>query len=68
MPHTIQEKRKLLDRVRRIRGQVEAGERALEEEKGCAAVLHIVVAVHNAILMHVTAPGGSRMPPRAPKN
>jgi FrmR/RcnR family transcriptional regulator, repressor of rcnA expression len=55
--------------VRRIRGQVEAGERALEEEKGCAEVQHIVVVARSAtnsmaeeiiedhILMHVTAPG-----------
>ena len=32
--HTIREKTKLLNRVRRIRGQVEAVERALEEEIG----------------------------------
>ena len=34
MTHTIREKRKLLARVRRIRGQVEAVERALEAEAG----------------------------------
>jgi DNA-binding FrmR family transcriptional regulator len=38
-----------LNRVRRIRGQVEAVERALEEEKGCTEVLHIVVAARGAI-------------------
>jgi DNA-binding FrmR family transcriptional regulator len=32
MTHTIREKTKLLNRVRRIRGQVEAIERALEQE------------------------------------
>jgi FrmR/RcnR family transcriptional regulator, repressor of frmRAB operon len=32
MAHTIREKKKLLARVRRIRGQVEAIERALAEE------------------------------------
>jgi DNA-binding FrmR family transcriptional regulator len=36
---TIREKTKLLNRVRRIRGQVEAVERALEQEIGCADVL-----------------------------
>ena len=49
MPHTIREKTKLLNRVRRIRGQIEAAERALEEEKSCAEVLHIVVAARGAI-------------------
>jgi DNA-binding FrmR family transcriptional regulator len=33
MAHTIREKTKLLNRVRRIRGQIEAVERALEAEK-----------------------------------
>jgi DNA-binding FrmR family transcriptional regulator len=49
MAHTIREKTKLLKRVRRIRGQVEAVERALEEEIGCADVLHLVAAVRGAI-------------------
>ena len=35
MSHTIRNKASLLARVGRIRGQVEALERALEEEKGC---------------------------------
>jgi DNA-binding FrmR family transcriptional regulator len=47
--HTIQEKKKLLNRVRRVAGQIEAIERALEEEKGCAAVLHLIVAARGAI-------------------
>lgn len=38
MPHTIREKTKLLNRVQRIRGQIEAVERSLEEERGCAEV------------------------------
>ena len=49
MSHTIREKIKLLNRVRRIRGQVEAVERALEQELGCADVLHLVAAVRGAI-------------------
>jgi DNA-binding FrmR family transcriptional regulator len=49
MSHTKREKLKLLNRVRRVRGQVEAVERALEEEKGCAAVLHLIVAARGAI-------------------
>ena len=49
MSHTIREKTKLLNRVRRIRGQVEAVERALAQELGCADVLHLVAAVRGAI-------------------
>ena len=49
MAHTIREKTKLLKRVRRIRGQVEAVERALEQEIGCADVLHLVAAVRGAV-------------------
>lgn len=49
MSHTTREKSKLLSRVRRIRGQVEALERALEAERGCAEVLHQIAAVRGAI-------------------
>lgn len=49
MSHTIREKSKLMSRVRRIRGQVEALERALDAEKGCAEVLHQIAAVRGAI-------------------
>lgn len=47
--HTIREKTKLLNRVRRIRGQVEAVERALEQEIGCADVLQLITGVRGAI-------------------
>lgn len=47
--HTIRDKAKLLARVRRIRGQVEALERSLEAEKSCAEVLHQIAAVRGAI-------------------
>lgn len=49
MGHTLREKSKLLARVRRIRGQVEALERAVQEERGCSDVLHQVAAVRGAI-------------------
>lgn len=49
MSHTQREKVKLLNRVRRVRGQIEAVERALDEEKGCATVLHLIVAARGAI-------------------
>ena len=49
MSHTKTEKTKLLNRVRRVRGQVEAIERALEIGEGCAAVLHLIAAARGAI-------------------
>ena len=42
------EKQKLLARVRRIRGQVEAVERALENDIGCGKVLHLIAGVRGA--------------------
>jgi DNA-binding FrmR family transcriptional regulator len=49
MAHTVREKQKLLNRVRRIRGQLEAVERALEAERDCAAVLQLITAARGAI-------------------
>ncbi|MGY3610147.1 MULTISPECIES: metal/formaldehyde-sensitive transcriptional repressor [unclassified Bradyrhizobium] len=49
MSHTTREKQKLLNRARRIRGQIEAVERALEEEKGCADVLQLIAGVRGAV-------------------
>jgi DNA-binding FrmR family transcriptional regulator len=49
MGHTIKEKQKLLNRVRRIKGQVEAIERALEEERGCANVLQQITSCRGAM-------------------
>jgi DNA-binding FrmR family transcriptional regulator len=49
MSHTIREKTKLRARVRRIRGQVEAVERALDEEIGCADVLQLIASVRGAV-------------------
>jgi DNA-binding FrmR family transcriptional regulator len=49
MSHTVKEKTKLLNRVRRVRGQVEALERAVDEERGCADILHLVVAARGAM-------------------
>jgi DNA-binding FrmR family transcriptional regulator len=47
--HTVREKQKLIARIRRIRGQVEAVENALVEEKGCYEVLHTVTAARGAL-------------------
>lgn len=49
MSHTIREKQKLLNRVRRIRGQVDAIERALEEEQGCIEVLQLITSCRGAM-------------------
>lgn len=49
MAHTIREKSKLLTRTRRLRGQVEAIERALEGEVGCIEVLQLIASVRGAI-------------------
>ena len=47
--HTIGNKSKLMARVRRIRGQAEAVERALEAELGCADILMLVASMRGAI-------------------
>ena len=49
MSHTIRDKQKLLARVRRIRGQVEAIERALESEAGCEQVMHLLASTRAAM-------------------
>jgi DNA-binding FrmR family transcriptional regulator len=49
MTHTVRERVKLLARVRRIRGQVDAIERALEAEIGCADVLQVIASVRGAV-------------------
>jgi FrmR/RcnR family transcriptional regulator, repressor of frmRAB operon len=49
MAHTTEEKKKLLNRVRRIRGQVEAVERALDEEAECSEILHNISACRGAM-------------------
>jgi len=49
MPHSVSEKQKLLNRVRRLRGQVEALERALDAEVGCAQIMQQLTAARGAI-------------------
>ena len=49
MSHTIKDKKKLVSRVRRIKGQAEAVERALEAELGCSDVLMLVASMRGAI-------------------
>jgi DNA-binding FrmR family transcriptional regulator len=49
MSHTIREKQKMMNRVRRIRGQVDAIERALEGELGCDKIMHLIAGCRGAI-------------------
>jgi DNA-binding FrmR family transcriptional regulator len=49
MAHTQNREERMLNRVRRIRGQVEAIERALEEKRGCADVLCLIAASRGAM-------------------
>ncbi|MEO6920364.1 MAG: metal/formaldehyde-sensitive transcriptional repressor [Collimonas sp.] len=49
MSHTIRDKQKLLNRVRRIRGQIDAIERALEGESGCIGVLQQITSCRGAM-------------------
>lgn len=70
MAHTIEEKKRLLNRVRRIEGQVAAIEKALDQEADCADILHNIAACRGAmdalmaevieghIRFHILAPNG----------
>lgn len=49
MPHSPADKKKALTRVRRIRGQAEALERALESGADCAPVLQQLAAIRGAV-------------------
>ena len=47
--HTTRDKDRLLHRVRRIRGQIEAVEKAIATEQECARVLLTVAACRGAL-------------------
>jgi DNA-binding FrmR family transcriptional regulator len=47
--HTVREKTKLLNRVSRLRGQIEAIERALEREVECAEILQLIASARGAM-------------------
>lgn len=49
MAHLRRDKKKLLHRVRRLRGQLAGIEKALEEEKDCAEVLQTLAACRGAL-------------------
>jgi len=48
MPHSEKDKKRILTRVRRIRGQTEALERALEKGASCIDILQQIAAVRGA--------------------
>lgn len=49
MTHTIRDKEKLLNRVRRLRGQLNGIEKALIEERDPASILNTIAACRGAI-------------------
>lgn len=49
MTHTVREQQKLLARVRRLRGQIEAIERALEGQAECEQVMHLIAGARGAM-------------------
>jgi DNA-binding FrmR family transcriptional regulator len=49
VPHTPEEKKRVLARVRRVRGQLDSLERALEEGAECGPVLQQIAAMRGAI-------------------
>lgn len=63
MAHTVRDKAKLVARARRIRGQVDALERALDEEIGCGDVLRLIASIRGAVngLMSEVLEGHVRM-------
>jgi DNA-binding FrmR family transcriptional regulator len=49
MVHTVADKQKLLNRVRRLRGQIDALERGLDAEAGCTEIMRLCTAARGAI-------------------
>ena len=49
MSHTVKAKKKLLARVGRIRGQIEAIERALTEEADCERIMHMIAGIRGSV-------------------
>jgi DNA-binding FrmR family transcriptional regulator len=47
--HTVRHKKKLVARIRRLKGQIDAVERALTEERGCEEVVRTIAAARGAM-------------------
>jgi DNA-binding FrmR family transcriptional regulator len=50
MAHTTKDKEKLLNRIRRIKGQITAIEKALDDDQECSKVLQTIAACRGAII------------------
>jgi DNA-binding FrmR family transcriptional regulator len=49
MAHTVDEKKRLLNRVRRLKGQIAAIEKSLDQEDECSHILHGISACRGAM-------------------
>lgn len=49
MTHTVEAKKKLINRVRRLKGQLDALERALEAEESCEELMQLLVTSRGAV-------------------
>lgn len=49
MAHTVRDKEKLLKRVKRVIGQVEAVKRGLEDEEDCGDIMMLISASRGAM-------------------
>jgi FrmR/RcnR family transcriptional regulator, repressor of frmRAB operon len=49
MTHLVRDRRKLLNRVSRIRGQIDAVQKGLEEDRECSEIMHTIAACRGAI-------------------
>lgn len=49
MSHTTRDKDKLIGRIRRLKGQMEAVERKLEAEAPCGEVLQLLASIRGAL-------------------
>lgn len=49
MAHTTKDKEKLLNRVKRIKGQISGIEKALQDNEDCSRVLQTIAACRGAI-------------------
>jgi DNA-binding FrmR family transcriptional regulator len=70
MAHAIRDKQRLIHRVSRLKGQLEAVEKALAEEQDCSNILHILAACRGAMdgLMAQVIEGHIRIHITDPKN
>ena len=49
MAHLVHDKKQILTRIRRIKGQAEAMEKALNDDIDCAAILQQIASIRGAV-------------------